>query len=152
MRVAVAFDHRGVHLREAVLQFLRGEGHETVDLGTDTDAVRIDYPDKARELGEAITSGTAERGVLVCGSGVGASFAAAKIRGIRAATCHDTYSAHQGVEHDDMNVLCLGSEVVGPSLAADLVTTFLNAKFNGGERYVRRLKMIEAMERTAQHA
>ena len=152
MRVAVAFDHRGVHLRDAVLQFLRGEGHETVDLGTDTDAVRIDYPDKARELGEAITSGTAERGVLVCGSGVGASFAAAKIRGIRAATCHDTYSAHQGVEHDDMNVLCLGSEVVGPSLAAELVRVFLSAKFSGGERYVRRLEKVEAMERGLSHA
>ena len=147
MRVAVAFDHRGVHLREAVLQFLRGEGHETVDLGTDTDAVRIDYPDKARELGEAITSGTAERGVLVCGSGVGASFAAAKIRGIRAATCHDVYSAHQGVEHDDMNVLCLGSEVIGPSLAAELVRAFVGARFDGGDRYVERLRKVEAMER-----
>ena len=147
MRVAVAFDHRGVHLRDAVLQFLRGEGHETVDLGTDTDAVRIDYPDKARELGEAITSGTAERGVLVCGSGVGASFAAAKIRGIRAATCHDTYSAHQGVEHDDMNVLCLGSEVIGPSLAAELVRAFVGARFGGGDRYVERLRKVEAMER-----
>ena len=147
MRVAVAFDHRGVHLREAVLQFLRGEGHETVDLGTDTDAVRIDYPDKARELGEAITSGSAERGVLVCGSGVGASFAAAKIRGIRAATCHDVYSAHQGVEHDDMNVLCLGSEVIGPSLAAELVRAFVGARFDGGDRYVERLRKVEAMER-----
>ena len=147
MRVAVAFDHRGVHLREAVLQILRGEDHETVDLGTDTDAVRIDYPDKARELGEAITSGTAERGVLVCGSGVGASFAAAKIRGIRAATCHDTYSAHQGVEHDDMNVLCLGSEVIGPSLAAELVRAFVGARFGGGDRYVERLRKVEAMER-----
>ena len=148
MKVAVAFDHRGVHLRGTVLELLRGDGHEIVDLGTDTDAVRIDYPDKARELGEAITSGTAERGVLVCGSGVGASFAAAKIRGIRAATCHDTYSAHQGVEHDDMNVLCLGSEVVGAALAVELVRAFLAARFDGGERYVRRLEKVEELERT----
>ena len=145
MNVAVAFDHRGVHLREAVLETLAG--HTVVDLGTDTDAVRIDYPDKARELGEAIRSGRAERGVLVCGSGVGASVAACKIAGIRAAICHDVYSAHQGVEHDDMNVLCLGSEVIGPSLAADLVRTFLGASFDGGERYVQRLEKVAQMER-----
>jgi ribose 5-phosphate isomerase B len=144
--VAVAFDHRGVHLRDEVLATLAGDGHEIVDLGTDTDAVRIDYPDKARELGEAIQGGRAERGVLVCGSGVGASVAASKMRGIRAAICHDVYSAHQGVEHDDMNVLCLGSEVIGPSLAADLVRIFLGARFDGGERYVERLRKIEVME------
>jgi ribose 5-phosphate isomerase B len=147
MRVAVAFDHRGVHLRERVIETLGEGGHAVVDLGTDTDAVRIDYPDKARELGEAILRGDAERGVLVCGSGVGAAVAACKMRGIRAAICHDVYSAHQGVEHDDMNVLCLGSDVIGPSLAADLVTTFLGASFNGGERYVERLRKVEAMER-----
>jgi ribose 5-phosphate isomerase B len=118
-----------------------------VDLGTDTDAERIDYPDKAREIGEAIQAGEAERGVLVCGSGVGASIAACKLQGVRAAICHDTYSARQGVEHDDMNVLCLGSEVVGSELAGELVRAFLNAKFDGGERYVRRLKKIEAIER-----
>jgi ribose 5-phosphate isomerase B len=147
MNVAVAFDHRGVHLRERVLETLRDEGHSVVDLGTDTDAVRIDYPDKAAELGAAILAGRAERGVLVCGSGVGAAVAACKIAGIRAAICHDVYSAHQGVEHDDMNVLCLGSEVVGPSLAADLVRTFLSAHFDGGERYVARLEKVRAMER-----
>jgi ribose 5-phosphate isomerase B len=147
MRVAVAFDHRGVHLREVVLEVLSADGHEIVDLGTDTDAVRIDYPDKAQEIGEAVLDGRAERGVFVCGSGVGASVAASKIAGIRAAICHDGYSAHQGVEHDDMNVLCLGSEVVGPSLAAELVRAFLAASFDGGERYVRRLKKVEAMER-----
>jgi ribose 5-phosphate isomerase B len=147
MKVAVAFDHRGVHLRDTVLDLLRGDGHEIVDLGTDTDAVRIDYPDKAREIGEAVNDGDAERGVLVCGSGVGASVAASKVRGIRAAICHDVYSAHQGVEHDDMNVLCLGSEVIGASLAADLVRTFLGARFDGGERYVERLRKVEAMER-----
>jgi ribose 5-phosphate isomerase B len=147
MRVAVAFDHRGVHLRERVIETLGEGGHDVVDLGTDTDAVRIDYPDKARELGEAILRGDAERGVLVCGSGVGAAVAACKMRGIRAAICHDVYSAHQGVEHDDMNVLCLGSEVVGPSLAGDLVSTFLGASFDGGDRYVERLRKVEAMER-----
>ena len=145
MKVAVAFDHRGVHLRETVFEALAE--HDVVDLGTDTDAVRIDYPDKARELGEAILNGEAERGVLVCGSGVGASVAACKLAGIRAAICHDVYSAHQGVEHDDMNVLCLGSEVVGPSLARDLIDTFLRARFDGAERYVRRLKKIEDLER-----
>ena len=147
MDVAVAFDHRGVHLRDAVLAALVAAGHEVVDLGTDTDEVRVDYPDKARELGEAILGGEAERGVLVCGSGVGASVAACKIAGIRAAICHDVYSAHQGVEHDDMNVLCLGSEVVGPSLAADLVRAFLGARFDGADRYVERLRKVEAMER-----
>ncbi|HZQ89714.1 MAG TPA: RpiB/LacA/LacB family sugar-phosphate isomerase [Gaiellaceae bacterium] len=151
MRVAVAFDHRGVHLRDAVIETLRGGGHEIVDLGTDTDAVRIDYPDKAREIGEAILRGDAERGVLVCGSGVGAAVAACKIAGIRAAICHDAYSAHQGVEHDDMNVLCLGSEVVGPSLSADLVRTFLGAAFIDEGRYLERLKKVEAMERAMQH-
>ena len=145
MRVAVAFDHRGVALREAVLEAL--DGHDVVDLGTHDASVRVDYPDKARDVGEAILSSEAERGVLVCGSGVGAAVAACKLAGIRAAICHDTYSAHQGVEHDDMNVLCLGSEVVGPSLARDLVGAFLRAEFNQGERYVRRLEKIEAMEK-----
>src|SRR5437588_5402654 len=152
MRIAVAFDHRGVRLREAALDAIVALGHETVDLGTDADAVRIDYPDKAREIGEAILGGDAERGVLVCGSGVGAAVAACKLAGIRAAICHDVYSAHQGVEHDDMNVLCLGSEVVGPSLARDLIAAFLAARFDGVERYVKRLKMIEDMERAMSSA
>jgi ribose 5-phosphate isomerase B len=150
MKVAVAFDHRGVHLRDALLEALAE--HDVVDLGTDTDAQRIDYPDKALELGEAILGGSAERGILVCGSGVGASVAACKLPGIRAAICHDVYSAHQGVEHDDMNVLCLGSEVVGPALTRDLIAAFLRARFDGGERYVRRLKKIEAMERAMSSA
>ena len=147
MKVAVAFDHRGVKLRERVLDELEALGHEIVDLGADTDAERIDYPDKARELGGALLEGHAERGVLVCGSGVGASIAACKLPGIRAAICHDVYSAHQGVEHDDMNVLCLGSGVVGAELAVDLLRAFLGATFDGGERYVARLRKIEAMER-----
>jgi len=146
VKVAVAFDHRGVHLRDAVLEAVAG--HEILDFGTDTDAVRIDYPDKAREIGEAIQDGRVERGVLVCGSGVGAAVAACKMTGIRAAICHDIYSAHQGVEHDDMNVLCLGSEVVGPSLTRELVVAFLNATFDGGERYVARLLKVAAMEKS----
>ena len=150
MRIAVAFDHRGVRLRDTVLEALAG--HSVVDLGTDTDAERIDYPDKAQAIGEAIIRGEAERGVFVCGSGVGASVAACKLPGIRAAICHDVYSAHQGVEHDDMNVLCLGSEVIGPSLARDLVATFLAARFDGGERYLKRLKKIEDLERAMSSA
>jgi ribose 5-phosphate isomerase B len=146
MRVAVAFDHRGVKLRDRVLAELAALGHEPVDLGTDRPEPRIDYPDKAREVGEALQGGEADRAVLVCGSGVGASVAANKLAGIRAAVCHDTYSAHQGVEHDDMNVLCLGSEVLGAELAAELVRAFLNARFDGGERYVRRLEKVEEME------
>jgi ribose 5-phosphate isomerase B len=149
LKLAVAFDHRGVHLRDAVLGCLTG--HEVVDFGTDTDAVRIDYPDKAREVGEAIQRGRAERAVLVCGSGVGASVAACKMTGIRASVCHDSYSAHQGVEHDDMNVLCLGSEVVGPSLARELVEAFLGATFDGGDRYVERLEKVAKLEREMKH-
>jgi ribose 5-phosphate isomerase B len=149
VKVAVSFDHRGVKLRDAVLDEVALLGHDLIDLGTDTDAVPIDYPDKAREVGEVVQSGDADRGVLVCGSGVGASVAACKLAGIRAAVCHDIYSAHQGVEHDNMNVLCLGSEVIGESVARDLVKTFLAAEFNGGERYVRRLRKIEELERVA---
>ena len=146
MKVVVAFDHRGVKLRECVLEELDGLGHEIVDLGTDKPEPRIDYPDKAREVAEAIHDGAAERAVFVCGSGVGASVAACKFGGIRAGLCHDTYSAHQGVEHDDMNVLCLGSGVIGTSLAGELVRAFLGARFEGGERYVRRLEKIAETE------
>ena len=147
MRVAVAFDHRGVKLRESVLEEIEAGGHETVDLGVFEPEPRVDYPDKARELGEAIQTGGAERGVLVCGSGVGASIAATKIRGVRAAVCHDTYSAHQGVEHDDMNVLCLGSEIVGAELTRELVRAFLGARFIGGGRYADRLEKVAELER-----
>jgi len=145
MKVAVAFDHRGVYLREAVLAAL--EGHELIDLGTHSDAVRVDYPDKAREVGEEIQAARAERGVIVCGSGAGAAIAACKMAGIRAAICHDIYSAHQAVEHDDLNVLCLGSEIIGASVACELVGVFLAARFDGGERYVARLEKVAAMER-----
>jgi ribose 5-phosphate isomerase B len=147
MKVALGFDHRGVRLRDAVFEAVTALGHEAVDLGVDTDAVRVDYPDVAREVAMAIRSAKAQRGVLVCGSGVGASVAACKIPGIRAAICHDSYSAHQGVEHDDMNVLCLGSEVVGPSLAGELVRSFLAAAFAGEGRYLARLEKVEELER-----
>jgi len=146
VKVAVGFDHRGVKLRHRVLEDLESLGHEAVDLGTDQADPPIDYPDKAREIADAILEGRAERAILICGSGVGASVAACKVPGIRAAICHDAYSAHQGVEHDDMNVLCLGSEVVGPELAADLIKAFVNARFDGGERYVRRLEKLKEME------
>ncbi len=148
MKVAAAFDHRGVKLRERVLEEIVRAGHEPVDLGTNVPEPKIDYPDKAQEVGEAIQKGAAERGVLVCGSGVGASIAACKLDGIRAAICHDTFSAHQGVEHDDMNVLCVGYEIIGAELAGELVRAFLGAKFDGGERYRRRLEKIESLERT----
>ena len=151
MKVAVAFDHRGVKLRDTVVAAVEAAGHDVVDLGVDTDAVRVDYPDLARAVGEAIQAGEAERGVLVCGSGVGASIAATKLVGIRAAVCHDTYSAHQGVEHDDMNVLCLGAEIVGAELAGELVRAFLAARFDGGERFQRRLDKIEALEANPTH-
>ncbi len=147
MKVATAFDHRGVHLRVAVLDAIEAAGHTVVDLGADTDAVRIDYPDKALELGMAIRRGEAVRGVLVCGSGVGACIAASKIPGIRAAICHDAYSAHQGVEHDDMNVLCLGARIIGPELVSELVPAFLRAVFSGEARHVRRLNKVLALER-----
>jgi ribose 5-phosphate isomerase B len=150
VRIAVAFDHRGVHLRDAILASLAS--HDVVDLGTDTDAVRIDYPDKARELGEAIQRGEAERGVFVCGSGVGAAVAACKMTGIRASVCHDAYSAHQGVEHDDMNVLCLGSEIVGPSLARELVASFVGATFDTQDpRYAARLRKVFELEGMMKH-
>jgi ribose 5-phosphate isomerase B len=145
MKVAVAFDHRGVALRDAVLGSLAG--HEVIDLGTHDATVRVDYPDKARQVGEAIQSGEAERGIIVCGSGAGAAIAACKLSGIRAAICHDLYSAHQAVEHDDMNVLCLGSEIIGASVACELTGVFLAARFDGGERYVARLEKVAAMEK-----
>jgi ribose 5-phosphate isomerase B len=150
MKVAVAFDHRGVKLRDAVLEAVAEAGCEAVDLGVEDASVRVDYPDQAWDVAEQIRSGRPERGILVCGSGVGASVAACKLPGIRAAICHDAYSAHQGVEHDDMNVLCLGSEIVGESLARELVQTFLRARFNESDpRYAARLQKVEQMTRDA---
>ena len=146
MRVALAFDHRGVKLRERIFEEVVGLGHEPVDLGTDRPEPKIDYPDKAREVGDAIREGRADRAVLICGSGVGASVAACKIAGIRAAICHDVYSAHQGVEHDDMNVLVLGGRIIGPALAHELVEAFVKARYTAEERHARRLAKVKAIE------
>jgi ribose 5-phosphate isomerase B len=145
MKVAVSSDHAGFPLKGRLLAEIARAGHEAVDLGVHS-TQPSDYPDAADVLGRALTEGRAERGVLVCGSGVGASVAANKIPGIRAGLCHDAYSAHQGVEHDDMNVLCLGARVVGEELAAELVTTFLAAQFQSEERFVRRLNKVLAIE------
>ena len=147
MKVALGFDHRGVRLRGVVFAAVAAAGHEAIDLGVDTEQPRVDYPDIAKAVGREIVGGGAERGILVCGSGAGVSIAATKIRGIRAAMCHDSYSAHQAVEHDDMNVLCLGSEIVGPSLAGELVQRFLEARFAGEGRYLARLQKVEELER-----
>jgi ribose 5-phosphate isomerase B len=146
VRLVVGSDHAGFVLKREIAEELRRQGHEVLDVGTNS-TEPVDYPDSAEAVGRAVTDGRAERGVLICGSGVGASVAANKLPGVRAAVCHDGYSAHQGVEHDDMNVLCLGSEVIGAELAVDLVRTFLGARFDGGERYVGRLRKVEAMEK-----
>ena len=145
MRIAVAADHAGFPLKERVIDEVRKLGHEPLDLGThSTDPV--DYPDFARAVAETLRDGKAERAVLICGSGAGACVAANKFRGVRAATCHDTFSAHQGVEDDGVNVLCLGARVVGPELAAELVRTYLNARFSDVERHRRRVAKIEQFE------
>ena len=145
MKIAVAGDHAGFALKNLVVAQLKEEGHEALDLGAFNEE-RSDYPDFARLVGEAIQQGKVERGIIICGSGVGACVAANKMHGIRACVCHDTYSAHQGVEHDDMNVLVLGGRVIGVEVAYELARAFLQAKFNQGERYVARLKKVEAME------
>jgi RpiB/LacA/LacB family sugar-phosphate isomerase len=145
MKIALGSDHAGFALKQELTKELRDEGHEVLDVGTHSEAP-ADYPDSAEAVGNAVAQGRAERGVLICGSGVGASVAASKLPGIRAAVCHDTYSAHQGVEHDDMNVLVLGSRVVGPALARELVHAFLDARFSGEERHRRRLDKVKALE------
>jgi ribose 5-phosphate isomerase B len=147
MIVACGFDHAGVPLRARLLPLIESLGHEVLDLGTDN-PTPIDYPEKALAVGQAVVAGRAERGVIVCGSGAGVSVAACKIHGIRACTVHDTYTAHQGVEHDDMNVLCLGGRVIGPELAAEIIEAFLRASFSGEERHVRRLAEVAEIERT----
>ena len=147
MRIAFAADHAGWPLRARVLDELAAAGHELVDCGGPEPVPGDDYPDTAAAVAAAITSGRAERGILVCGSGVGASVAANKVLGIRAALCHDSFSARQGVEDDNMNILCLGARVIGVELAADLVRDFLGARFSGAERHRRRLGKIAAMER-----
>jgi ribose 5-phosphate isomerase B len=145
MKVAIAGDHAGFRLKKVLLDELRKDGYEMWDLGS-FDETPSDYPDFARSLGKAVTLGQADRGILVCGSGIGACIAANKIKGIRAGVAHDTYSGHQGVEHDDMNVLCLGSRVIGPAPAAEIAKAFLNARFTNEERHARRVKKILDIE------
>jgi ribose 5-phosphate isomerase B len=149
MKIAVGFDHAGFPLRKTVLDAVRVAGHEPIDLGTDS-AEPVDFPDYSEKVGRAVQSGEAERGILVCGSGVGACIAANKMKGVFASICHDTYSAAQGVRHDDMNVLCLGGRVIGPQLAVELVKAFLSARYigndAGGERLARRVEKIRKME------
>lgn len=145
MRIAVAADHAGFPLKRTVIDEVRRLGHEPIDLGTHSDKP-VDYPDIAEAAGLAVQRGEADRAIVLCGSGVGASVAATKLHGIRSAVAHDTYSAHQGVEHDDMNVLAIGARVIGPELTIELVRAFVSAKFSGEERHVRRLNKINAIE------
>jgi ribose 5-phosphate isomerase B len=145
MRTVIGSDHAGFEMKGMLAKHLRDLGHEVVDVGTDS-TKPVDYPDFAEAVDKAVLDGRAERGVLICGSGVGASVAANKMRGIRAGICHDTYSAHQGVEHDDMNVLVLGARVIGFALAQDIVSAYMGAKFSNEERHVRRLNKVKAIE------
>jgi ribose 5-phosphate isomerase B len=147
MIVACGFDHAGVPLRERLLAVIAEAGHEALDLGTDT-TDPVDYPDKALEVGRAVVSGKADRGILVCGSGAGVSVAAGKIKGVYASTIHDTYTAHQGVEHDGMNVLCMGARIIGAALAAEIVEAFLRAEISDEERHARRRAKVLEIERT----
>jgi len=146
MRLVIGSDHAGFILKDELKKRLSKEGHEIIDVGTDNDQNPVDYPDYAESVGMTIKKDQAERGILICGSGVGASVAVNKISGIRAGLCHDTYSAHQGVEHDAMNVLVLGGRVIGLEMAHELVKTFLNAQFTGEERHRRRLEKINLLE------
>jgi ribose 5-phosphate isomerase B len=147
MKVAVGADHAGFPLKEKMIETIREAGHQVIDCGADRMIPGDDYPDYAERVAVAIRDGQADRGVLICGSGVGASVAANKFAGIRAALCHDTFSAHQGVEDDSMNILCLGARVVGPSLAEELVSAFLRARFSNAERHARRLAKVIGFER-----
>ena len=147
MKIAIGCDHAGFELKETLARQLSGDGHEVVDVGAKHFDANDDYPDAAAALARAVAGGQAERGILICGSGVGASVAANKIRGVRAGLCHDAYSAHQGVEHDDVNVLCLGARVIGVAVAEELVRVFLGAHFTGEERHARRLRKTLALEK-----
>jgi ribose 5-phosphate isomerase B len=148
MRIAIACDHAGFPLKQNIIDVVKGLGHEILDLGTFNCETRVDYPDYAEKAGRAIQAGKADRAILVCGSGVGACIAANKLHGIFACLCHDTYSAHQGVEHDRMNVLCLGARIIGPELANELVRAYLNAQYAGEERFQRRIEKIIALEKS----
>ena len=147
MRIAIGADHAGYPLNERVIEELRNLGHELIDFGTHDGSVPDDYPDYAKKVGDSIQSGSTEIGILICGSGVGAAVAANKIRGIRAALCGDTYSGHQSREHDDCNVLCVGSRVTGVELALEIVRAFVNARFTGEERHKRRLAKVAELEK-----
>ncbi len=147
MRIAVGADHAGTPMNEVAIAELRRLGHEIVDLGTHDPTQPDDYPDFAEAVAQEVVSGRCERGLLICGSGVGVAVAANKVAGIRAGMCHDTYSAHQGVEHDDMNVLCLGARVIGPELMLDLLRVFVAARFTGEQRHRRRLEKVVELER-----
>ncbi len=147
MKIALGADHAGAELKNQLIETVRALGHEPIDFGGDGSDKSDDYPQYAERVGEAIRAGDAERGILVCGSGVGVSVAANKIPDVRAAICHDTYSAHQGVEHDDMNVLVLGARIIGSELAPELVRAFLGANFSGEARHVRRLNQVKAIEK-----
>jgi len=147
MKVAIAADHGGFPLKADLVELLKQAGHEPLDLGAHESIAGDDYPDYAMLVGQAVQSGQAKRGIVICGSGVGACIAANKMKGIRAGVCHDTYSAHQGVEHDDMNVLCLGARIIGVELAREIVLAFVSAAFNTGERYQRRLNKVMKIER-----
>ncbi len=149
MRIAVGCDHAGFPLKAAAIAELKGLGHQVIDLGTRSDDP-VDYPDYAQAVGEAVMREEAERGLLICGSGVGASVAANKIPGVRAATCHDTYSARQGVEDDDMNVLCLGARIIGPKLALEVIRAWDGGTFSNAERHKRRLDKVKAIEKRYQ--
>ena len=149
MEIAIGADHEGYMLRRQVIEQLQRAGHHVLDMGTDS-AESVDYPDYARAVAEAVAGGDAERGILICGSGAGVSVAANKCRGVRAATVHDVFTAHQCVEHDNVNVLCMGSHVVGKWLAADIVRAWVEARFSGDERHRRRLEQVEQMESESQ--
>lgn len=146
MRIAIGVDHGGFPLRDEILQLLQEEGHNVLDLGARSLDPEDDYPDFALAVGRAVQRSEAERGIVICGSGVGASVAANKLNGVRAGLCHDVYSAHQGVEHDNANVLCMGARIIGPELAFEIVHAFLNAQFTGEERHLRRLAKVNDLE------
>lgn len=149
MKIALAADHAGYPLKRHLAEYLREQGYDVLDLGVDSADVPADYPDQAKKLADAILDGRAERGILACGSGIGASIAANKVPGIYAAVAHDTYSAHQGVEHDRMNILCIGARVIGQNVAEELSRTFLNAQISEDERHARRFGKIQAIENQA---
>ena len=146
MKIAIGADHGGYPLKADIIQVLTQTGHQLIDLGAYVVDAGDDYPDFALAVGKSLQAGQAERGIVICGSGVGASIAASKMKGIRAGVCHDTYSAHQGVEHDDMNVLCLGGRIIGPEVAKELIAAFLSAKFSDEARFHRRFEMVQRME------